>query len=654
MRIPISLSQWVLLVIGSVLFQSIQAQPFTQYDPVSRKEGVWDAATYQPILPCIFDEVIIQKGPSVFFIGKKDNKKSLYDSEGRQLVPFFDQLYFTMKSIPGLPDWVIVGKEVSGEMRYGIYQTGKGLVLPVTYKEVYAIYPDLIAGRVVDPPQEIHFFDQKGTFLFAKEGNSADRGYNDQTILVRRPGKNWLYFDKKGNDPFPSGYTNPVWMKDNLLIAGDKGAVGLFGINGDTILPPSYTMIKPEGMNRFIVRDQAGNWGLSNEQGDFLIPMQPRRELVREHWEEEEVFFTRNADRSSSEVFDREGKSLAKDIQLSFPNLDPSFYNALPNQAPWKYFTLRNNSNNLVGLFRKNGKPLLPMDFATIKYYSELHPFLASKNQASEQGVTYWQAYNALGKPLLDRDFVELNGTASPEWLIGLPIDKGKKWGFIPIKKPAEAKFIYDQIIPMLHGCYAAKQGDRWYLLNTEGKKIVEKGYSALNTPMNLQVQQFFTERHKGPLVAAATEPGAPMGHWVALTLKGKVIPMSAPPYHPMNEVELIAVDEAPPPVEEMPSTIEINPQFPGGEAALLSYLMEQLKYPTVARENGIEGRVIVSFVVETDGSLSTIRVLRDIGGGCGEEAVRLVKGMPKWVPGQTNGRVVKKEYTLPVRFALN
>ena len=98
---------------------------------------------------------------------------------------------------------------------------------------------------------------------------------------------------------------------------------------------------------------------------------------------------------------------------------------------------------------------------------------------------------------------------------------------------------------------------------------------------------------------------------------------------------------------------IQKPPSFPGGERELLKYLAENIKYPPLARENNIQGSVALSFVIQKDGSVSDVSVLKDIGGGCGKEAVRVVNGMPKWSPGEANGHPVKVRYTLPVRFKL-
>lgn len=94
------------------------------------------------------------------------------------------------------------------------------------------------------------------------------------------------------------------------------------------------------------------------------------------------------------------------------------------------------------------------------------------------------------------------------------------------------------------------------------------------------------------------------------------------------------------------------EPEFIGGESALNKYIEDNLQYPPLARENYITGNVIVSFYVEPDGSLTEIKVKRDIGGGCGKEAVRLVQSMPKWKPGK--GQVERMPYTLTIPFQLN
>ncbi|HBG71626.1 MAG: hypothetical protein A2W93_08285 [Bacteroidetes bacterium GWF2_43_63] len=98
---------------------------------------------------------------------------------------------------------------------------------------------------------------------------------------------------------------------------------------------------------------------------------------------------------------------------------------------------------------------------------------------------------------------------------------------------------------------------------------------------------------------------------------------------------------------------VEDSPEFPGGQDALMTYLMNNIKYPHEAMEASIQGTVYVTFVIETDGAVSNVKVLRGIGGACDEEAVRVVKGMPNWTPGKQRGKAVRVQFNLPIRFVL-
>lgn len=98
---------------------------------------------------------------------------------------------------------------------------------------------------------------------------------------------------------------------------------------------------------------------------------------------------------------------------------------------------------------------------------------------------------------------------------------------------------------------------------------------------------------------------------------------------------------------------VEQQPLFPGGPAALMKYLSENTKYPVVAQENGVQGRVTVQFVVEKDGSISDVHVLRGVDPSLDREAVRVVKSMPRWTPGKQNGITVRVNYRVPVLFRL-
>ncbi len=98
---------------------------------------------------------------------------------------------------------------------------------------------------------------------------------------------------------------------------------------------------------------------------------------------------------------------------------------------------------------------------------------------------------------------------------------------------------------------------------------------------------------------------------------------------------------------------VEQMPEFPGGQAALLKWIGDNIKYPTIAEENGIQGRVVCTFVVERDGSVTDVQVARSIDPSLDKEAIRVLKKMPRWNPGKQNGSAVRVKYTVPVTFKL-
>ena len=98
---------------------------------------------------------------------------------------------------------------------------------------------------------------------------------------------------------------------------------------------------------------------------------------------------------------------------------------------------------------------------------------------------------------------------------------------------------------------------------------------------------------------------------------------------------------------------VEQMPEFPGGAAALMKWLSDNIKYPSIAEENGIQGRVVCTFVVERDGSVTDIQVARSVDPSLDKEAIRVLKKMPKWIPGKQNGSAVRVKYTVPVTFRL-
>lgn len=118
------------------------------------------------------------------------------------------------------------------------------------------------------------------------------------------------------------------------------------------------------------------------------------------------------------------------------------------------------------------------------------------------------------------------------------------------------------------------------------------------------------------------------------------------------NEVDIIVEEE--PEEPEVFMVVEDMPEFPGGTAALMQYLQKNIKYPAICRENNIQGRVLVTFIVNKDGAVVEPEVVKSVNPSLDKEALRVISTMPKWKPGSQRGKPVRVKYTVPVNFRLN
>lgn len=97
----------------------------------------------------------------------------------------------------------------------------------------------------------------------------------------------------------------------------------------------------------------------------------------------------------------------------------------------------------------------------------------------------------------------------------------------------------------------------------------------------------------------------------------------------------------------------EVSPEFPGGETAMNQFLIKNIRYPQMAKDNNISGKVLVGFIVDAQGYVKDVKLIRGIGSGCDEEAIRVIKNMPQWTPGKQGGKPVKVMFTIPISFTM-
>jgi periplasmic protein TonB len=135
-------------------------------------------------------------------------------------------------------------------------------------------------------------------------------------------------------------------------------------------------------------------------------------------------------------------------------------------------------------------------------------------------------------------------------------------------------------------------------------------------------------------------------------TVEGADVTEAFIPPPPPEEVKVVAIEK--PREDEIFTAVEQNPEFPGGTSEMYKFLGNNIKYPAAAQRANVSGRVFVKFVVEKDGSIGNVEVLKGIGFGCDEEAIRVIKSMPKWNPGRQNGKNVRVFYNMPVVYKLD
>ena len=120
-----------------------------------------------------------------------------------------------------------------------------------------------------------------------------------------------------------------------------------------------------------------------------------------------------------------------------------------------------------------------------------------------------------------------------------------------------------------------------------------------------------------------------------------------------LKDNQMAGGDEVPPAEEEIHEVVEQDAEFPGGQAALLKFIRDNVKYPAIALEQDLQGMVILRFVVERDGSVGDVQIKKSLSAECDREAIRVVKSLPRFIPAKQSGRPVRKWFTVPVRFII-
>ncbi|MFZ2897403.1 MAG: energy transducer TonB, partial [Saprospiraceae bacterium] len=532
---------------------------------------------------------------------------------------------------------------VGKNKRWGLYKLEGGLVLPIQYEYVRALHPDLLAARAPENDTLLYFFNGKGEALFQAAGQTAEPGFNENTVQIIRPDMSRVFLDLKGEDPFQGRFENGRWTDGKTVVCavidnrGNPSQAGLFTWEGDTLLPPVYFNIQAHSEGRFLVQTTDYQMGMTDEQGRFLIPLGPAR-LAKMGYQPQDVILALEGSPLNGKVYDPNGRLLL-DSCVTGNLVYKGGLGKMANQHIHRYFTASRAAKLSTGLFHIDGRPILPMQYNEIQYASDDHPLIVHDGAAFI--IMGWD-----GKPAYPGRFKRLEYTPAPGTLYGQP-ENSERGGFIHIGAPAGDRFNFQKIILLPHsGYFAVKEEGAYYLHDAAGRRVNDQAYAFLEQPERKHYAAWRKEMKSGRLVAYGSS--AQRGDdqpWVGFDEKGKAHNFA--PLKPKEE-EVVAMEEVvwmdtpvpPPPVEETSRQEEEiydfpdqPAEYPGGDAERLKFMVSELKYPALAKEYAIQGMVVVKFVVEKDGSLTNIQIVRDIGGGCGREVERIIRLMPRWKP---------------------
>ncbi|MCC6413586.1 MAG: TonB family protein [Saprospiraceae bacterium] len=565
------------------------------YAQISRKTDLQTGkmgfvdASGNTLVPLEYDFLPFQYAPKM--VARKGDKRGVIDDKGQTIVPFD---YHTIQLEKN--GFALVSKDKSKQPVLGLLDSAGKVVLPLAYEYVAVLDSQLLAARLFNS-KEIAVFDKNGKQLFKTEGNNAMPGFGDSTVLIQKANRTTYWVNLRGAIITPAKYAKTEWSDGDYFIVYQNN-FGVLNDLGDTVVPFLYRGIKPLNKGHFAATDSSYRNFLLNNRGQILA----EGEHSRLGDQEGDGYFKRWGTEYTSKLYDASGKLLLENCTV-YPVSSAPYGENLPENHSDRYSAITVKETGLRAFYRADGVQMLPPLFKNIHYATDRHPLIAFKKN-EKTGKYTCTAYDFNGEPLMEQRFAILFFTDNPRYFTGKMTHDGP-WGFIDLLAPEKSEFLYQNMERQPDGTYHAFQN----------------------------------------------------GKTIRLALPGTVLPPAPPAATDQVEppVFLVEAMTAPPIPDEVTDAYESSQQasFPGGETAQNQFVVKNMKYPEEARKNGTEGTVVISFVVEKDGSLSEIKLLRDIGDGCGQEAIRMVSMMPKWVPGKNKGQPVKQKMFLPVKFKM-
>lgn len=651
------------LIVTNLLAQFKEAHPTT---------GKWALVEQDGYLLSDFEYDKIERRSDTCFIVHKGGMKGMVDGNGNIQIPIeWAALETWLQPFVWQNGFVVVSKNARQQTSWGMVNSKGKLVLPLKFDYVRNIFPDLHVAR--EPRDTIlQFFNGKGELLFKTSGRKTREGFDDKTFKIERldRSKDFVYAD--GSNVFPDYIEHPSWTDGKYIIAHKEGRSGVLNWQGATLVPFEYDRIKPMQNGEFLVQNNNIQSGLVDENGEFIIPMSDCY-LERRGRQPGDAFIADcNNGSYSNKIYDAKGN-----LQKAPPFRITSLYKdgSLPTHPDSHYdrYFLAQTEGNLNYIYRMEGTLVLQKGYHHIKYYSDVHPIIVQFKNEDPLKSTY-TALNFDGKQLLPTDrYYNLSHTANPRLLMG-SIEQGKRHGFIHLDNPEAADMKYKFIKRNYKGFLFAElisptsPTERFNIFDPAGRLLTKQLFYHITDADKNQVKRFQKDPNAtGRLIAVARQKDTPYGDWIGINKQGQTFYFSKKEKAeiPAVKMEDTPVEDTAPILEEIPmetpptediiyKDVDKKPEYVGGEKAMGKFISQNLQYPNIAMESAIQGTVTIEFVVDRDGSVNAPKIIKDIGGGCGREALRLVNKMPKWKAAMKNKKAVRTWHSLDIKFELN
>ncbi len=466
--------------------------------------------------------------------------------------------------------------------------------------------------------------------------------YNDMLKVENRPdlyfvkedGK-WGMINLKGKKVIPLKYDKIFYSNiEGLLTVHRSGTYGVYDLDGKLKVPVSYEKINLLSSESMLV-EKDGKFNLVDFKGKKIIPVgfDNYDEYLIEI-DPERIVVINNGKKGIFSIYGKEVYPIKLDnVKL---NLKQETYGIF--------------KNGKVGLVNFKGKMIIPTEYERIDVFAQTDYYRVKKN----------------GKyGLLDKAGAEIYHCQFDEFYrfkvfekIFILAEKNEKIGIIDQFGKQLIDFELDDFSQMLIGnktFFRGKKYGKYGLFNLTGMEVIPFVY-----------QELKSDRHSSEQIIAQKND-----LYGVINLSNEVVvPFEYLKYHPngVNDksyqkknglwysyIDGIEKQEVEPEIDEngVYMIVSDQPSFPGGEAKMMRFIYDNIKYPPIAKDNNIDGMCVISFIIEKDGKITNAKITRDIGGGCGDEALRVIQLMPDWVAGKHNGEPARVSFNLPVRFKL-